>query len=155
MPHRGGSCYGLAFFWGHLSTITRHRHAVSGTAKAGIFWQGLRHDLSKYSPTEFWQGVTIMRTANAAPTKPNVRHGFKWMHHRGQPPPLQYWSDYNENQTGRAGGNAGRFLAEMFCDRGCQQDLSERPLRPDLSLDYFQRSTSKKRGMLHPRPSGS
>lgn len=48
-------------FWGHLSTITRHRHAViRHCRKAGIFWQGLRHDLSKYSPTEFWQGVPLL-----------------------------------------------------------------------------------------------
>lgn len=44
--------------WKHFSTITRHRHKVIiHCAKAGIFWQGLRHDLSKYSPTEFIAGV--------------------------------------------------------------------------------------------------
>ena len=25
--------------------------------KVGMYWQGLTHDLSKYSPSEFWQGV--------------------------------------------------------------------------------------------------
>ena len=45
-------------FFGHLSTVTRHRHLVIvHCAKAGILLQGLRHDLSKYSPTEFFQGV--------------------------------------------------------------------------------------------------
>ena len=45
-------------FFGHLSTVTRHRHLViAHCAKAGILWQGLRHDLSKYGKTEFWQGV--------------------------------------------------------------------------------------------------
>ena len=24
--------------------------------KVGMYWQGLTHDLSKYSPSEFWQG---------------------------------------------------------------------------------------------------
>ena len=43
---------------GHFKTITRHRHAViRHCRKAGILWQGLRHDLSKYTPIEFWQGV--------------------------------------------------------------------------------------------------
>ena len=43
---------------GHFSTITRHRHKViAHCAKAGILWQGLRHDLSKYTPTEFIPGV--------------------------------------------------------------------------------------------------
>ena len=34
--------------WKHFSTITRHRHKVIVHCfMAGIFWQGLRHDLSK------------------------------------------------------------------------------------------------------------
>ena len=45
-------------FFGHLRTITKHRHMViKHCKKAGILWQGLRHDLSKYSPTEFVPGV--------------------------------------------------------------------------------------------------
>ena len=32
---------GFQKFWGHLSTITRHRHKViAHCAKAGILWQG-------------------------------------------------------------------------------------------------------------------
>ena len=42
----------------HFKTITRHRHQVIRNCfKAGIPWQGLRHDLSKYSPTEFLEGA--------------------------------------------------------------------------------------------------
>ena len=43
---------------GHCKTITRHRHEViRNCAKAGILWQGLAHDLSKYSPEEFLPGI--------------------------------------------------------------------------------------------------
>ena len=42
----------------HFITITKHRHKViRNCAKAGILWQGLFHDLSKYSPTEFLAGI--------------------------------------------------------------------------------------------------
>ena len=45
-------------FWGHLKTITHHRHLVMrGCFRMGLIWQGLTHDLSKYSPTEFFAGV--------------------------------------------------------------------------------------------------
>ena len=45
-------------FWGHLKTITHHRHLVMrGCFRMGLIWQGLTHDLSKYSPTEFLAGV--------------------------------------------------------------------------------------------------
>ena len=44
--------------WKHFHTITRHRHQViKNCFRAGIFWQGLRHDLSKYSLTEFIPGA--------------------------------------------------------------------------------------------------
>ena len=42
----------------HFITITRHRHQVMLECfRVGLIRQGLAHDLSKYSPTEFWQGA--------------------------------------------------------------------------------------------------
>ena len=44
--------------WQHLKTITKHRWLVlKGCFQVGLYWQGLTHDLSKYSPTEFWIGA--------------------------------------------------------------------------------------------------
>ena len=44
--------------WEHFKTITKHRHKVIAHCyKAGILFQGLFHDLSKYSPTEFKVGA--------------------------------------------------------------------------------------------------
>ena len=40
--------------WKHFKTITYHRWLVRGGCfRVGLYWQGLTHDLSKYSPTEF------------------------------------------------------------------------------------------------------
>ena len=42
----------------HFKTITKHRHIVCRYCfRLGLIWQGLTHDLSKYSPTEFWRGA--------------------------------------------------------------------------------------------------
>ena len=42
----------------HFKTITKHRPAVIRHCdKCGILWQGLRHDLSKYLPSEFFVGA--------------------------------------------------------------------------------------------------
>ena len=42
----------------HFCTITKHRWVVFKLCtKVGEPWRGLVHDLSKYSPTEFWEGV--------------------------------------------------------------------------------------------------
>lgn len=42
----------------HFKTITHHRHLVRQYCfRLGLYYQGLAHDLSKYSPSEFWRGV--------------------------------------------------------------------------------------------------
>ena len=54
----------------HFITITRHRHKVIyHCAKAGILWQGLFHDLSKYSPTEFVEGMKFYQ-GTRSPNEP-------------------------------------------------------------------------------------
>ena len=40
--------------WQHFKTITRHKWLVlCGCFRVGLYWQGITHDLSKYTPTEF------------------------------------------------------------------------------------------------------
>ena len=70
----------LRNLWHHFLLITRHRHKViAHCKKAGILWQGLRHDLSKYSPTEFIPGVKYYQ-GKAEITKDitphTLRHSF-------------------------------------------------------------------------------
>ena len=43
--------------WNHFKTITHHKILVLvGCFKIGLYKQGLLHDLSKYTPTEFLVG---------------------------------------------------------------------------------------------------
>ena len=45
-------------YWQHFKTITYHRWLVlQGCFRVGLYWQGLTHDLSKYTPTEFLIGA--------------------------------------------------------------------------------------------------
>lgn len=42
----------------HFNLITRHKWEVFKLCcRIGIPWRGVLHDLSKYSPTEFWESV--------------------------------------------------------------------------------------------------
>ena len=44
--------------WGHLKTVTKHRWLVMVHCfRVGLIWQGLTHDLSKFSPSEFLIGI--------------------------------------------------------------------------------------------------
>ena len=113
---------GLYRLYGHFMTVTRHRHKViAHCAKAGILWQGLLHDLSKYSLTEFIPGVRFFDGTHS-PTEDERRlHGYSaaWMHHKGRNRHhWEYWTDYSIRE-GRyvAMPMPRRYLAEMLCDR--------------------------------------
>ena len=63
-------------FWGHLKTITHHRHLVMrGCFRMGLIWQGLTHDLSKYSPTEFFAGVRYFQGSRSPNTAEREANG--------------------------------------------------------------------------------
>ena len=106
----------------HFITITKHRHAViKHCKKAGILWQGLRHDLSKYSPTEFIPGAKYY-SGTKSPNEGERRdkgYSLAWMHHKGRNRHhFEYWMDYNmEKRRYEPVEMPVRFVAEMFCDR--------------------------------------
>ena len=62
--------------WKHFKTITHHRRLVRrGCFRVGLYWQGLTHDLSKYSPTEFWTGVRYYQ-GTRSPNTAALSSGF-------------------------------------------------------------------------------
>ena len=55
-------------FNGHLHTINSHRRLVRKYCfKVGLYRQGLMHDLSKYSPSEFFPGVKYYQDGHRSP----------------------------------------------------------------------------------------
>ncbi|MBP3427457.1 MAG: catalase [Clostridia bacterium] len=145
---------GWAKFWGHLRTITRHRHAViRHCAKAGIFLQGLGHDLSKYGPAEFIPGVRYFNGKHS-PTEDERRtlgYSAAWMHHKGRNRHhWEYWTDYDA-QAGRykAAPMPRRFVAEMLCDRiAASKTYNGAAYRDGDALDYLM--SRKLKDEMHP-----
>ena len=142
-------------FWGHLATITKHRHKViAHCAKAGILLQGLRHDLSKYSPTEFWQGVRFCDGTHS-PTEDERRTlGFSlaWMHHKGRNRHhWEYWTDYSVTERRYVPmPMPRRYLAEMLCDRIAASKIYKGKAYTDAApLEYL--LGGKMRDSMHPQ----
>ena len=83
----------------HFVTITKHRHLViKHCFKAGVFWQGLRHDLSKYSFTEFIPGMKYYAGTHSPNETERAKFGYSlaWIHHKGRNKHhFEYWTDYN------------------------------------------------------------
>ena len=106
----------------HFRTITRHRHQVIRHCfKAGIGWQGLFHDLSKYSPAEFLVGVRYFQGDRSPNDMQRYKFGYSssWMHHKGRNRHhFEFWTDYDPKGSGIVGVEMPKkYVAEMFCDR--------------------------------------
>ena len=137
-------------FWGHFKTITRHRHEViKNCRKAGILWQGLFHDLSKYSPIEFLCGIKFYQGDRSPNDAERRAKGYSaaWMHHKGRNRHhFEYWTDYNP-QIGKYGPvkMPMRYVKEMFCDRVAASKIYQGEKYSDAHpLEYFERGRANR-----------
>jgi hypothetical protein len=106
----------------HFVTITRHRHKVMAHCfRAGIGWQGLFHDLSKYGPTEFFTGARYYQGNRSPNERERELFGYSaaWLHHKGRNRHhFEYWNDLNPStKMYEPVPMPLRFVKEMFCDR--------------------------------------
>lgn len=109
----------------HLRTVGRHRRLVRHYClRLGLVWQGLTHDLSKYSPTEFWRSAKYYQGYRSPNDQERLENGvsLSWLHHKGRNRHhFEYWIDYCLRPDGSVymGGckMPKRYVAEMFCDR--------------------------------------
>ena len=104
---------------GHFKTIRTHRKWVRKYCfLAGIPWRGITHDLSKYSPTEFWESVRYW-TGNGSPIDAcKKENGFSrgWLHHKGRNPHhYEYWMD-NFDKGGIPLIMQEKDFTEQVCD---------------------------------------
>ena len=109
--------------WGHFRTITRHKFLVMKLCfRAGLYWQGITPDLSKYSWTEFSKGIIYYQGDRSPNNYEREVTGLSlsWLHHKGRNRHhFEYWLDYDAHAPGHVTGMLmpRRYVAEMFCDR--------------------------------------
>ena len=65
---------------GHLKTVLTHKwYVFIYCCKLGIPWQGIKHDLSKFSWTEFSESVKYYQGGEKSPIPPTAKAcGFPW-----------------------------------------------------------------------------
>ena len=141
-------------FWKHLHTINHHRWLVCRYCfRLGLYWQGLTHDLSKYSPREFWVGVRYFQgdhSPNDA-EREAVGYSLAWMHHKGRNKHHhEYWTDYSrETHRVEPVKMPLKYLIEMFCDRVAACKIYQGKNYTDgAPLAYYHRGRGKQ--IMHP-----
>ena len=141
----------------HFKTITRHRHRVIAHCfRAGIGWQGLFHDLSKYTPTEFFAGAKYYLGTRSPNEGEREKNGYSlaWMHHKGRNRHhFEYWVDIDpETKRYEPVKMPLRFVIEMFCDRVAASKIYQgKNYKGTHPIEYFMRG--KDRRSIHPETS--
>ena len=110
---------------GHLKTITKHHNLVMGYCfRAGLYQQGLLHDLSKLSPEEFLVGAKYYQGTRSPNNAEREATGVSraWLHHKGRNKHhYEYWIDYDMNAPeGRGLGGMQmprKYVAETSASR--------------------------------------
>lgn len=131
--------------WKHFKTITYHKFLVAkGCFKVGLYKQGLLHDMSKYSPSEFWIGAKYYqgdRSPNNA-EREAIGYSSAWLHHKGRNKHhYEYWIDYS--LTSIDGGMAPapmpkKYVVEMLMDRIAASKVYQKDKYTDSSpLAYY------------------
>lgn len=84
-------------FFGHLHNILEHKCVVfKWCCKFGIPLQGIAHDISKFCPVEFWEGVKYYQGGSSPiPVCKKWNNGYSraWQHHRRALHHYEAWTD--------------------------------------------------------------
>lgn len=137
----------------HFITITRHRLLVCRYCfKAGLIWQGLTHDLSKYSPSEFFAGARFYQGNMSPQVKERLVLGYSaaWLHHKGRNKHhFEYWRDVDKTGANAPVKMPAKYFGEMICDRvAASRIYLGKNYTNRSALEYFQRRTDV--GYMHP-----
>lgn len=142
--------------WKHFCTITHHKWLVmKGCFRVGLYRQGLFHDMSKFSPAEFFVGCRYFQGNKSPNNAEREAKGYSsaWLHHKGRNKHhLEYWIDYamppEKGMTGMQ--MPEKYVVEMFMDRIAASKVYQKEKYTDRSpLEYYE--WGKDNHLLHPK----
>lgn len=138
---------------GHLRTVITHKYWVYVYCrKLGITWRGITHDLSKFSPVEFWESVRYWdgKSSPIPRCKKDKGFSFAWQHHKGRNTHhYEYWIDNLDN-----GGTAIKMpwndLLELIADwMGAGRAYLGKKFTLEGELEWFRNKIDKEHPKIH------
>jgi len=136
-------------FFKHLKIIRTHRKYVRKACfKMGLFWQGLTHDLSKYSLTEL--KICKYYTGKKSPhqvAREQLGYSPSWIHHyHTNKHHFQYWWDEDEEGKIIPMKMPFKYIMESFCDMlGASKAYNPDNWAPEMLLNYWENKCRGKR----------
>jgi len=122
--------------------------------EVGLYWQGLLHDLSKYSPQEFLVGCRYYQGVRSPNNAEREDKGYSsaWLHHKGRNKHhYEYWIDYNIKGGSILAGMRmpDRYVVEMFMDRiAASRNYQGSKYTDQSPLEYYKKGRAAE--LMHP-----
>jgi hypothetical protein len=116
----------------------------------GLIKRGLLHDLSKYSPAEFFAGVKYFQGTRSPNEMEREIFGYSaaWLHHKGRNRHhFEYWNDVSPiTKRYEPVKMPIKFFKEMFCDRVAASKIYQgKNYNNSHPLQYFLRGNARKK----------
>jgi len=106
-------------YWRHFKTISKHKwYVMLACFKVGLIWQGITHDLSKYSFTEFFASAKYFQGNSSPVDAEKIKNGYSlaWQNHKAKNKHhWHYWTDFEHGKL-IVIPMPPKYLAEMLCD---------------------------------------
>lgn len=137
----------------HFHKINKHRYYVCKNCfKAKQYKRGLLHDLSKYSPAEFFESIKYYDGKISPIEKCKAENGWSkaWLHHRGRNKHhWEYWIDNINNGYPEAILIPYEYAVEMLCDYiGAGQAYQGKDWTPEKEYEWWNKK--KNNVLMHP-----
>ena len=129
----------------HFCLVLRHKHKVFiHCAKCGLFWRGLKHDLSKFTPAEFFESARYYQ-GNRSPIGVCRREcgmSYAWLHHKGRNKHhIEYWLDGDCKVTPMM---PYKYVVECVCDKlAATKTYNGKNYTSDKAIEHWERYGNK------------
>lgn len=142
----------------HIKTVLAHKKLVFNLAKkAGIPFQGITHDLSKFSPTELLESIHYYTDGTQSPIlacKKEKGYSNAWNHHiKHNKHHLEYWVDTKEPYGAKL--MPYNYWVELLCDTlAAGMNYKKDTWTKEYQLSYWENAItkwkSKENHFIHP-----
>lgn len=103
----------------HFVLVCKHKFYVGKECfKMKLYWQGITHDLSKFSSIEFFESAKFFTGKGSPIDEAKKIYGYSkaWLHHAGRNKHhWQYWIDYKDGKAIPINIPL-KYIKEMACD---------------------------------------
>ena len=132
----------------HTALVFRHKARVFvNCTKCGLFWRGLVHDWSKFSPEEFFESVKYYQ-GNRSPIgvcRRETGMSRAWLHHKGRNKHhIEYWLDGDCLVTPLM---PYKYAVECVCDKlAATRTYAKKAYTADMPLNHWYKYGNKVEG---------